>query len=518
MTQIVTLLILLLYIGAMVGIGLYCRRSAGTLSGFLLGGRSAGPWLTAFSYGTSYFSAVIFIGYAGMHGWNIGIGSLWIGIGNAVLGCLLAWLLLAGPTRRMTQRLDASTMPEFFSKRFQSTGLKVYAAVIIFVFLVPYAASVYKGLGTLFSAVFPGVGEEVIMLIVAFLTAAALFLGGYKATAITDFVQGLIMIVGIIAMVIVVITRPEVGGLTEGLRRLTEIDPQLTDLTGGSNFSALAVNIALTSFGVWGLPQMIHKYYAIRDEKSVKPATIIATGFALIIGVGAYLVGSFGHLFVPAAADGSPALAGGYDAIIPHILISALSSNIFLVILLGIILLLLLSASMSTLSALVLSSSSAIGVDLLKVIRPNIQEKHQVRTVRWLCLVFVVLSYLFATMNISFIVNLMSFSWGIVAGCFIGPFLWGLYVRRTTRAGAWAGALSGIVVVGGLVAIQTALYGFQAAKTLAPHFGIIAMIVSVVIVPVVSLVTRPLPEEHLAHCFGSKKAAMEKSVQPSSVR
>ena len=372
MTQIVTLLILLLYIGAMVGIGLYCRRSAGTLSGFLLGGRSAGPWLTAFSYGTSYFSAVIFIGYAGMHGWNIGIGSLWIGIGNAVLGCLLAWLLLAGPTRRMTQRLDASTMPEFFSKRFQSTGLKVYAAVIIFVFLVPYAASVYKGLGTLFSAVFPGVGEEVIMLIVAFLTAAALFLGGYKATAITDFVQGLIMIVGIIAMVIVVITRPEVGGLTEGLHRLTEIDPQLTDLTGGSNFSALAVNIALTSFGVWGLPQMIHKYYAIRDEKSVKPATMIATGFALIIGVGAYLVGSFGHLFVPAAADGSPALAGGYDAIIPHILISALSSNIFLVILLGIILLLLLSASMSTLSALVLSSSSAIGVDLLKVIRPNI--------------------------------------------------------------------------------------------------------------------------------------------------
>ena len=492
MTQIVTLLILLLYIGAMVGIGLYCRRSAGTLSGFLLGGRSAGPWLTAFSYGTSYFSAVIFIGYAGMHGWNIGIGSLWIGIGNAVLGCLLAWLLLAGPTRRMTQRLDASTMPEFFSKRFQSTGLKVYAAIIIFVFLVPYAASVYKGLGTLFSAVFPGVGEEVIMLIVAFLTAAALFLGGYKATAITDFVQGLIMIVGIIAMVIVVITRPEVGGLTEGLRRLTEIDPQLTDLTGGSNFSALAVNIALTSFGVWGLPQMIHKYYAIRDEKSVKPATIIATGFALIIGVGAYLVGSFGHLFVPAAADGSPVLAGGYDAIIPHILISALSSNIFLVILLGIILLLLLSASMSTLSALVLSSSSAIGVDLLKVIRPNIQEKHQVWTVRWLCLLF-------------------------VAGCFIGPFLWGLYVRRTTRAGAWAGALSGIVVVGGLVAIQTALYGFQAAKTLAPHFGIIAMIVSVVIVPVVSLVTRPLPEEHLAHCFGTKKTAMEKTAQPSSV-
>lgn len=501
MTQIITSIMLALYVAAMLGIGLYCRKSAHNLNGFLLGGRNVGPWISAFSYGTSYFSAVIFIGYAGMHGWNIGVGSMWIGVGNAVIGCLLAWLLLAKPTRRMTQKLNASTMPEFFARRFQSTGLKVYAAVIIFVFLVPYAAGVYKGLGTLFSAVFPGVSEKVVMLLVAVLTAIGLFLGGYMVTAVTDFVQGIIMVVGITAMIIAVVTRPEVGGLAEGFRRLGEIDPQLTNPFGGSSWSMLAINIALTSFGVWGLPQMVHKYYAIKDEKSVRPATVIATAFALLIGAGAYLVGCFGRLFVPAAADGTPDLAGGYDAVVPYILTSVLSSSVPLIILLAVILLLLLSASMSTLSSLVLSSSSAIAVDLMGVVKPNIREKSQMWMMRILCLVFVALSYIFATMNISFIVNLMSFSWGIVAGCFIGPFLWGLYAKRVTRAGAWAGALSGLIVVLGLVVFKTVTVDFNAAKSMAPNYGVIAMVVSVVVVPLVSLFTKPFSKEHLAACF-----------------
>jgi len=501
MTQAITIAALVLYVGVLLGIGLYCRRAATNMNNFLLGGRTVGPWISAFAYGTSYFSAVIFIGYAGMHGWNIGVGSMWIGIGNAVIGCLIAWLLLAKPTRRMTQKLDASTMPEFFCKRFLSTKMKVYAAVIIFVFLVPYAAGVYKGLGTLFGAVFPGVSEKIIMLLVAVLAAVSLVLGGYKVTAYTDFVQGIIMIVGITAMIIAVVTRPEVGGLAEGFSKLNAIDPKLTDITGGSSFGMLATNIALTSFGVWGLPQMVHKYYAIKDEKSVVPATVIATAFSLLIGVGAYLVGCFGRLFVPANADGLPDLAGGYDAVVPQILMTVLSDNALLVILLAIIMLLLLSASMSTLGSLVLSSSSAIAVDLVSVVKPDMKEKSRMTLMRVLCLAFVALSYLFATMNISFIVNLMSFSWGIVAGCFIGPFLWGLYSRKITRAGAWAGLISGLAVVLGLVLTNTFLSGFAAAKSMAPNFGVYAMIASVAVTPLVSLFTKPYDKEHLDNCF-----------------
>lgn len=503
MTQTVTLVALALFIAVMLGIGLYSYHKTQTMEGFLLGGRKIGPWISAFAYATSYFSAVIFIGYAGMHGWNIGLASIWIGVGNAIFGCLLAWLLLARRTRRMTHALGATTMPEFFCERYQSVPMKVCAAAIIFLFLVPYAASVYKGLGALFSTVFPGASEALCMLIVAVLTAVYLVLGGYVATAITDFVQGIIMLVGVAAMVVAILARPEVGGLSAGIAKLAAIDPQLVNPWGGQSAGFLLINIALTSFGVWGLPQMIHKYYAIKNEKSIKQATVIATAFALLMGGGAYLVGSFGRLFVPATAAGAPDLADGYDGVVPALLMQVLSSSLLTNIILAVILLLLLSASMSTLAAIVLSSSSALAVDLIKVVQPRIAPRRQMALIRVLCLIFVALSFLFATLNISFIVNLMSFSWGVVAGAFIGPYLWGLYSRRVTRAGAWAGLLGGVLTVFVAAGVTTALQGFDAAKALAPQFGVAAMAVSLLAVPVVSLFTKPFGESHLQRVFAA---------------
>lgn len=306
MIQVVSVVALLIFAAAMIGIGVYTRKKSQTLAGFLIGGRKIGAWMSAFAYGTSYFSAVIFIGYAGTHGWNIGIGSLWIGIGNAILGCLLAWLVLAGPTRRMTHKLDAKTMPEFFEARFQSKNMKIYAAIIIFVFLVPYAASVYKGLGSLFGAIFPGISnvffglspDVVCMFFVAVLTAIYLVMGGYLATILTDFVQGIIMIGGVIIMVIAIVNSPQVGGLSNGLSALKEIKPALVDIWGGDSWKFLLTNILLTSFGTWGLPQMVNKFYAIKDNRSIKQATIVSTVFALIIGCGAYFVGTFSRFFV----------------------------------------------------------------------------------------------------------------------------------------------------------------------------------------------------------------------------
>ena len=109
---------LVIFFGVMVGVGLYCRKHSTDVNGFVLGGRSVGPWLTAFAYGTSYFSAVIFIGYAGQFGWKFGIASTWIGLGNAFIGSLLAWVILGKRTRLMTQHLESKTMPEFFGNRF----------------------------------------------------------------------------------------------------------------------------------------------------------------------------------------------------------------------------------------------------------------------------------------------------------------------------------------------------------------------------------------------------------------
>ncbi len=488
--QLVTGIALALFAALMIGIGVYSAKRASSVEGFLLGGRKIGPWLTAFSYGTSYFSAVIFVGYAGQNGWFTGFSSMWIGVFNALVGCLLSWLLLARRTREITRQLGAKTMPEFFEKRFGSTGMKVYAALVIFVFLVPYSAAVYKGLGSMFNVIFPAAPVWVIMLCIAALSSIYLVLGGYVASSRTDFVQGLIMIFGVTCMLVILTRHEMVGGISGAIEKLKaygEADGiNLLDPFGGSNMKALMVNILLTSMGTLGLPQMVSKYYAIKDENSIKTATVVATAFCLFIGVGAYFTGSLGRIFL---ANQLP--AGGVDYVVPNTLLVALGdTNLFTTVILAVMLLLLLSASMSTLSAIVLSSSSAISVDLLPVIKPDYDKKKQMTLTRLLCLLFILLSFLFAVGNISFIVNIMSFSWGVVAGCFIGPFIWGVSAKWITKAGAWCGLLSGLLVVGALTGIQTIIGGFASAIGNAPIYGVTAMVFSLVLTPLVSLMTK----------------------------
>ena len=494
--QIYTVIALCVYAAAMALIGCISYGKSKTLDGFLLGGRKVGAWVTAFAYGTTYFSAVVFVGYAGQHGWNIGIGAMWIGIGNAVLGCLLSWLLFANRTRKMTKKLNARTMPDYFEKRYGSKSMKIVASIIIFVFLVPYSAAVYKGLGSLFGAVFPGVESWLWMLILACLTAVYLVAGGYIATAYTDLIQGIIMIVGVICLVIATLSHGSVGGISgliENLGAFESVagDPnpttgaQLTDIFGGSSFKFLCVNIMLTSFGTWGLPQMIGKFYAIKDTAAIKRGTIISTIFCIIIGCGAYLIGSTSRLIL-----GGTLPEGGIDAIIPAVLMEVLGGGTLGIILLAIIMILLLSASMSTLEAVVLTSASAVAVDLIPAVykKPIAQEKQMLLT-RILCLAFVACSFIFATQNIPIIVSLMSFSWGIVSGCFIGPYVWGLFSKRITKIGAYAGILSGLLTVGGATLVISLNSGFSAAAAKSPEMGVCAMAISLVVVPVVSLLT-----------------------------
>jgi SSS family transporter len=468
-----------------------------TLDGFLIGGRNIGPWMTAFSYGTTYFSAVVFVGYAGQHGWNIGIGAMWIGIGNAVLGCLLSWLLFANRTRKMTRKLNARTMPDYFEKRYNSKGIKVLSAAIIFVFLVPYSAAVYKGLGALFNAVFPGVETWVWMLIIACLTAVYLVAGGYIATAYTDLIQGIIMIVGVVCLVVAVLSHDNIGGVSGLIENLGKFesapnDPypttgaQLSDIFGGSSFKFLCFNIMLTSFGTWGLPQMIGKFYAIKDTGAIKRGTVISTVFCIIIGCGAYLIGSTSRLIL-----GGQLPDGGVDSVIPAVLMEVLSNGTLGIILLAVIMILLLSASMSTLEAVVLTSASAVAVDLIPAVRKKeTKPETQMLLTRLLCLAFVACSFIFATQNIPIIVSLMSFSWGLVSGCFIGPYIWGLFSKKITKIGAFAGILSGLLTVGGATLVITLTDSFSAAAAKSPEMGVSAMAISLIVVPVVSLLTK----------------------------
>ncbi|MEE1279301.1 MAG: sodium:solute symporter family protein [Oscillospiraceae bacterium] len=500
--QLYTIIALFIYAVAMALIGCISYGKSKTLDGFLIGGRNIGAWVTAFAYGTAYFSAVVFVGYAGQHGWNIGIGAIWIGIGNAVLGCLLSWLLFANRTRKMTKKLEAKTMPEYFEKRYASKGMKLLAAVVIFVFLVPYSAAVYKGLGSLFGAVFPSVETWVWMLIIACLTAVYLVAGGYVATAYTDLVQGIVMIVGVVCLIAAVLGHDSVGGISgliENLGNFTSLpgDPnpttgaQLTNICGGSSFKFLCFNVMLTSFGTWGLPQMIGKFYAIKDTAAIKRGTIISTAFCLIIGCGAYLIGSTSRLIL-----GGQLPEGGIDAIIPAVLMEVLGNGVHGIILLAVIMILLLSASMSTLEAVVLTSASAVAVDLIPTIRKKAtRPETQMLLTRILCLAFVACSFIFATQNIPIIVSLMSFSWGVVSGCFIGPYIWGLFSKKITKIGAYAGMLAGLLTVGTATLVITLTSDFSAAAAKSPEMGVAAMAASMIVVPLVSAFTKNKDEE-----------------------
>ena len=498
--QLYTIIALCVYAIAMALIGCISYGKSKTLDGFLIGGRNIGAWVTAFAYGTTYFSAVVFVGYAGQHGWNIGLGSIWIGIGNAVLGCLISWLLFANRTRKMTKKLNARTMPDYFEKRYASKGMKVLAAVIIFVFLVPYSAAVYKGLGSLFSAVFPGVETWVWMLIIACLTAVYLVVGGYVATAYTDLIQGIVMIAGVVCLAITVLSNDAVGGISGLIKNLSAIPEdgaQLTNIWGGSSFKFLCFNIMLTSFGTWGLPQMIGKFYAIKDTAAIKRGTIISTIFCIVIGCGAYLIGSTSRLIL-----GNALPAGGVDSVIPTVLMKVLGGGTAGIILLAVIMILLLSASMSTLEAVVLTSASAVAVDLIPAVRKKeTKPETQMLLTRFLCLAFVACSFIFATQNIPIIVSLMSFSWGIVSGCFIGPYIWGLFSKKITKIGAYSGILSGLLVVGISTLVISLNSGFAAAAAKSPEMGVSAMAVSMVIVPLVSAFTKNKDTERVEEIF-----------------
>ena len=510
----IKLLMLLIFFSVMVGVGVYCRRNSTDVNGFVLGGRAVGPWLTAFAFGTSYFSAVIFVGYAGQFGWKYGLSSTWIGLGNAFIGSLMAWVILGRRTRIMTQQLDSRTMPEFFGRRYDSKALKIGASAIIFVFLIPYTASLYNGLSRLFSMAFD-IDYTVCIVLMAVLTGIYVIAGGYMATAINDFIQGIIMLIGICAVIGAVLNSN--GGFMEAYRRMMAVsDPATADMPGAfaSFFGPDPLNllgvVLLTSLGTWGLPQMVQKFYAIKTEQAITKGTIISTAFALVVAGGCYFLGGFGRLYsaqIELNAAGVP--VRGYDDIIPTML-QNLSP-----LLIGVIVILVLSASMSTLSSLVLASSSTLTLDFLKDnIIKKMDEKKQVLVMRLLIVVFILISVILAIIqykqNVTFIAQLMGVSWGALAGAFLAPFLYGLYMKRTSRVSAWVSFVFG---AGIMVLNMLFRSSFPALLQSPINCGAFAMLAGLILVPVVSLFTPAPGEEVVRFAFSGYDRKVVVSVK-----
>ena len=453
MDLFIKIAMLVVFFGVTIGVGIYCRKHSTDVNGFVLGGRSVGPWLTAFAYGTSYFSAVVFVGYAGQFGWKYGIAATWAGIGNALIGSLLAWAILGRRTRVMTQHLDSATMPQFFEGRFGSKALKLAASAIIFIFLIPYTASLYNGLSRLFGMAFD-IDYSVCVIVMAVLTGVYVIVGGYMATAINDFIQGIVMIVGIVAVIVAVLKGQ--GGFLEALNKLGSVsDPTVSATPGvfnsffGPDPANLLGVVILTSLGTWGLPQMVQKFYAIKNEQAINKGMIISTIFAAVVAGGCYFLGGFGRLF----SDRIDIAANGYDSVIPTML-SDLST-----VLIALVVVLVLAASMSTLSSLVMTSSSTLTLDFIKgAVVKDLSEKKQLLIMRLLIVVFIAISVVLAIVqyksSVTFIAQLMGVSWGALAGAFLAPFLYGLYWKRVSKASVWVCfVFSTVVMLANVVAV-----------------------------------------------------------------
>ena len=523
-SQIITMVVVVIYAVVMVGIGVLTSKKTKSVNDFVFGGNKIGPWMTAFGFGTTYFSAVVFIGYAGQFGWSYGVSAAWIGIGNALIGATIAWAVLGKRTRLMTKHLEAKSMPDFFMKRYGSSSLKTVAAIIVFIFMIPYTASVYNGLSRLFAMAFD-LGEngyEYVMVAMALLSAVYVVLGGYGATAVNDFIQGMIMLIGIASIVISVLRVN--GGLGGSIDLLASVkdsaipDGSLSTLFGPDPVNLFGV-VVLTSLGTWGLPQMVHKFYAIRDEKDIKRGLIISTFFCLVVSGGCYLLGGFTRLFNTTESGQGVGenviqkLSNGkleFDAMVPAMLQKALPS-----LLIGLVVVLVLSASLSTLSALVLTSSTTMTHDLIRpAMKGKMNDKKEFITMRVLILVFLAISVLIAMNKNAAITSLMSYSWGALSGAFLGPFLWGLYGKKTTKAAVWTSFVLGIVLTMGHMCIFTFFkdacapvvkWAASLPLNLASpiNAGALLMILSIVLTPIISSFTKPCDKEVVENAFSA---------------
>ncbi len=468
-------IVIAVYVLFMIAVGILNSKNIKGMAAFTVGGRNAGAWISALSYGTAYFSAVMFIGYSGSSGWSYGLWSGLVGLGNAVFGSLLAWLVLAKRTRECTRRLKIKSMPQLFEMRYNSQAMKIFSGIVIFIFLLPYSASVYKGLTSVCSVLL-NIDETVCMILIAVGSAVVLVLGGYMATLKADFVQGIIMMFGVSALLAMIIICPQVGGLQNGFQNMISYMEQNQMAPMDSQMLvSLVATILMTSFGTWGLPQMVHKYYGIRDDKEVKRGVIISTFFALLVAGGGYFIGSFSHLFF-----GNELPQGGKDYIVPQMLNMAGLPNI----LIGIVLVLLISASVSTLSSITLTACSTVTMDLVKAkLKPNMKDKTLAKLTRIFCLVFVVGSYVVANYPTP-ILEMMSYSWGIISGSFLAPYAVALYWKGINKAGAWAGMVGGFLTA----LVPVAVSGFKTPN--GPLYACLAMAVSLVLCFLVSVIAK----------------------------
>jgi len=391
---IIYALILFLYLASLFVIGVISSaRMKRSAEGFYLGSRSLGPWVTAFSFVAAYFSSVVIIGGGGF-GYKYGMATLWIGATNVLVGTLLAWIVLGKRTRALTARLNAITLPDLFAKRYNSPESRFYSALVIGIFLVIYSVSVLQGMGHSF-AVLMDLPYIYGLLMSGVIIIVYVALGGYLAVVWTGFFQAWIMILGLLILTVVSIGRG--GGLNQLFLRLGAIDNgKYLQTPGVWGWAGLLSYCAIVSFGVWGMPQLVSRFYSIKSVKVLKLGTVLAT-MGAAMALLPYFNGAVSRLFFPNLTNP--------DQAIPNLVKSSLSPFAGAIFLTGVV-----AAGMSTFAAVIITAASAIVKDITRD---------------------------------SFGAQLSSEKEVLIASTTLWPYLFGLYWQKASRPAAFSSMLAG---------------------------------------------------------------------------
>ncbi|MBA7633071.1 Osmoregulated proline transporter OpuE [subsurface metagenome] len=463
--------VIVVYMFILIGVGLIASRKTRGIADFYLGGRNIGPFVTALSFIAAYFSSVVIIGGGGF-GYKFGMSTLWVGAINVLLGCTLCWIFLGKRLRKYTQKLKTMTIPGFIAERFKAPEARIFSAVIIFILMLIYNVSVLKGMGHIFEVLMqiPYIYGILISGIIIILYVA---IGGYLAVVWTSFVQALIMIVGL--LLLTSRTLFVVGGLTAANEKLAAIDPGLLSTPGIWGYAGLISFCLIVSFGVWGMPQLVIRFYSIKNTAVLRIGTVVVT-IGGCLALLPYLNGAVSRILFPALKNPDLAIPTLTKAVL-----SPLGAAIFLAAV--------VAAGMSTFAAVLIIVSSAIVRDFWqKGLKKKTDEKKLLRAERVVSVIAGVISLLIAIKPPGLILVLTAFAWSIIASATLWPILFGIYWRRTTR---WGVTTS--MFVGSIVALIWMVIG----EPFGIHGFIPGISIGLIVIIIVSLLTKPPSKEFI---------------------
>ncbi|MBN1163076.1 MAG: sodium/proline symporter [Candidatus Krumholzibacteriota bacterium] len=461
------IVVLVVYIGVLIGIGLWSARRASTVEHFIIGGRSIGPWVTALSFIAVYFSSVLIIG-GGAFGYKFGMATIWIGAINVLVGCTLCWIVLGRRVRLFTERMGINTISGFFSHRYDSPAAGIFSALVVFLFLILYNVSVVKGMANSFQVLMdlPYWGGVLISgLVIIFYVV----MGGYHAVVYTGFLQAWVMIFSLLLLTFR--TLQAVGGFSLGMEKLAAIGPGYVNTPGVWGWAGLVSFCLVVSLGVWGMPQLIIRFYSIKDTKTFRLGTVIVTVGAAIAVI-PYLNGAFSRILFPQLESA--------DLAIPSLSKAVLSPWGAALLLAGVV-----AAGMSTFAGVLIIVSSSLVRDIYqKGLKRELTGKQEIFANRLVSAAVGVVALVIALKPPALILVLCGFAWAVIASTNLWPLIFGLYWKGASRAGAFVSMIAGAL---------TAILWTWLGNPYGIHGFIAGLTVSLVVIVTVSLVKRWTP-------------------------